>query len=93
MTKQPFKITYPDRYNEPINQAEEILAITANMKPKAAVKVLLFFLIEYSQMWYKAKCTAMEYCIEQYADIANGYAEGVNRINVRIVELFADNGA
>ena len=82
------KITYPDRYNEPIEKADEIIASIADFPPQTAVETLLLFLIEYSQLWHKAKCAAMEYCIEQYADTANGYAERINKIKAKILEYY-----
>ena len=87
-TNKHFIPTYSELYNESIEQAKEVLAITDTLPPKTAVEILLLFLIECSEMWYKAKCTANGCCIEQFAYVANGYAEGVGMIKSRIIELF-----
>jgi len=82
------KITYQHAYDEALNKAKDMIELCkVYTLPQKQVEVLLTYFIEYSQMWYKVKCVAMEKCIEQFADTANGYAKGVELLKNRIIEL------
>ena len=81
---------YPDCYNEALSKATDLLNTVSGLSPKEEFHMILLFLVEYSQMWYKVKCLAGD--IERCTDIANGYAEGVQRLKARLTELFENGG-
>jgi hypothetical protein len=79
-------------YNTENRILAEMFPECENGKPQEQVKLLLLFFGEYTQMWYKVKCAALNYCIDQYADTANGYAAGMDKIKARIIALFEERG-
>ena len=81
------KITYQAAYDEASGIAHNFVLACRELPKCTQVKLLLMFLVEYSQMWHKTKCAANEYCVKQFADIANGYAAGVEALKQRLLDL------
>ena len=85
-------IIYIEQYNEALKRADDFISFCENTPYQKQVEILLIFLVEYVQMWYKTKCAASDYWIKQYVDIANGYAEGTKKLRERIIELIKEHG-